>query len=231
MILPALLAEVAAVLGPLELNYAFVGGSIVEFLVDHRGLSPVRPTDDLDIIVEVVTQRHYAEVERKLRAAGFEHDTSPGAPICRWLYRGVIVDIMPTTGDLIGLNTQWFVEALSSVQLTVINGVPLRLISPVVFVATKLAAFADRGRCDYYGSHDLEDIVAVIDGRAHIVEELATAETSLRNFVVAGVARLMDSADFQESLPGHLPFDEASQRRLPGLRKKLQAIAATEKKP
>jgi predicted nucleotidyltransferase len=231
MILPALLAEVAAQLDPLELNYAFVGGSIVEFLVDHRGLSPVRPTDDLDIIVEVVTQRHYAEVERKLRAAGFEHDISPGAPICRWLYRGVIVDIMPTSGASMGLNTQWFAEALASVQLETINGVPLRLISPVAFIATKLAAFADRGRGDYYGSHDLEDIVAVIDGRARIVEELAEAETSLRAFVQEGVARLMGAADFQESLAGHLPFDEASQRRLPGLRKKLQAIAASLSKP
>jgi hypothetical protein len=91
--------------------------------------------------------------------------------------------------------------------------------------------FQPRGRGDYYGSHDLEDIVAVIDGRARIVEELEEAETSLRAFVQAGVARLMSAGEFHESLAGHLPFDEASQRRLPGLRKKLQALATSLLKP
>ena len=57
MILPALLAEIAAKLEPLGLNYAFVGGSIVEFLLDHAGLTPMRPTDDLDVIVEIVAAR------------------------------------------------------------------------------------------------------------------------------------------------------------------------------
>ena len=42
MILPALLAEIATKLEPLGLNYAFVGGSIVEFLLDPRasGVGP-----------------------------------------------------------------------------------------------------------------------------------------------------------------------------------------------
>jgi len=73
--------------------------------------------------------------------------------------------------------------------------------------------------------------VAVIDGRVRIVEELAEAETSLRNFVQADVARLMSAGEFQESLSGHLPFDEASQRQQPGLMKKLQALTTFLSKP
>lgn len=224
MILPALLAEISAKLDPLGFKYAFVGGSIVEFLLDHRGLSPVRPTDDLDIIVEIATHRHYADIEQKLRDAGLQHDTSPGAPICRWLHNGIVLDIMPTDGALIGLNTRWFAEALATVRLQTIDNAPVPLISPVAFIATKLAAFADRGAGDYYGSADLEDIIAVIDGRSAIVAELAAAETNLRNFVTAELKTLAQNSDFQESLPGHLPFDPASQRRLPGLREKLRLI-------
>jgi hypothetical protein len=37
------------------------------------------------------------------------------------------------------------------------------------------------------------------------------------------------SADFMEALPGHLPADRARQGRLPGLRRKLVAIAALAK--
>ncbi len=225
MILPALLAEVAAKLEPLGLNYAFVGGSIVEFLLDHPGLSPVRPTDDLDLIVEVVASRHYAELERKLRAAGFGHDMSAGAPICRWLHRGIVIDIMPTEGSLIGLNTSWFAEALATARVQVIAGVSVPLISPVAFIATKLAAFTDRGAGDYHGSHDLEDVITVIDGRVGIVDEVAQAEPRLRANVREGIHGLVTNPDFQESLAGHLPFDAASQRRLPALRDKLDRIA------
>jgi len=55
IILPALLEEVAAVLRRFELNDAFVVGSVVDFLVDHCGLSPMRSSDDLDILVGEVT--------------------------------------------------------------------------------------------------------------------------------------------------------------------------------
>lgn len=226
MILPALLAQVAAKLNSLGLNYAFVGGSIVEFLLDHPGLSSVRPTDDLDVIVEIVAGRNYSEVEHKLRAAGFEHDMSVGAPICRWLHDGIIIDIMPTDdGALLGLNTTWFTEALTTASLHVIEGVPIPLISPVAFIATKLAAFADRGANDYLGSHDMEDLITVIDGRANIASEVVSAEPRLRAFVSASVAILMENAHFQESLSGHLPYDQASQSRLPLLRQKLRSIA------
>ena len=225
MILLALLAEIAAKLEPLGLNYAFVGGSIVEFLLDHPELSPMRPTDDLDLIVEIVASRDYAALEHKLRAAGFDHDMSPSAPICRWLHRGIVIDIMPTEGALIGLNTAWFAEALATARLRMIGGVSVPLISPVAFIATKLAAFADRGAGDYLGSHDLEDIITVIDGRADIADQVAKAEPRLRTFVVTGIKALTANAHFQESLPGHLPFDAANQSRLPSLREKLRLIA------
>ncbi len=226
MILPALLAEIAAKLERLGLNYAFVGGSIVEFLLDHPGLSPMRPTDDLDVIVEIVAARDYAELEQRLRTTGFEHDMSVGAPMCRWLHRDIIIDIMPTDGALIGLNTAWFLEALATARPQVIGGVAVPLVSPVGFIATKLAAFADRGDGDYYGSHDIEDIITVIDGRANMVAELADAEPGLRNYVATKIGVLLTNADFQEALPAHLPFDAASQSRLPLLRETLRQMAS-----
>ncbi|MBW8781301.1 MAG: hypothetical protein JF599_05355 [Verrucomicrobia bacterium] len=225
MILPNRLAEIATKLDTLGLNYVFVGGSIVEFLLDYPGLSPMRPTDDLDLIVEVVAGRNYSEVEQKLRDTGFAHDMSPGAPMCRWLHDGIIIDIMPTDGALLGLNTAWFVEALATARTHVIGGVSVPMISPVAFIATKLAAFADRGAGDYHGSHDLEDIITVIDGRSGIVDEVDQAEPRLRAFVTTSIGSLVMNEDFQDSLSGQLPFDAASQRRLPALRQKLRLIA------
>lgn len=225
MLNPVLLAKVAQKLDPLGLNYAFVGGSIVEFLLDRPELTPMRPTDDLDVIVEVMANRRYSDLEVILRQAGFLHDMTQGAPRCRWRLDGLIVDVMPTEGALLGLNTAWFAEALATAKPRRILGVDVPLISAVAFLATKLAAFADRGDGDYYGSYDLEDIITVIDGRASIVAEIAEAAPELRAYVVEGIKTLSAQSAFQEALAGHLPSDGASQARLPMLRKRLYSIA------
>ncbi len=207
------------------MEYAFVGGAVVNLLLDNPHLSPARPTDDLDVILEAVTAHRYPDVEAKLRGLGFDHDMREGAPRCRWVLGNLTVDIMPTEGAFLGLNTTWFTEALATVSECDFGHVRLKLISPAAFLATKYVAFLDRSNADYYASHDLEDFVTVIDGRANIVAEVATATSALRAFVINAVRTLLAVPAFNESLPGHLPGDDASQRRLPLLRRKLQAIA------
>ncbi len=221
---PGSLRAVAGRLDQMGMDYVFVGGSIVGFLLDHPSMSPVRATDDVDVILEVVASFRYSSVEEKLRKLDFEHDTTEGVPMCRWKLGTLTVDIMPTDGAHLGLNTIWFQEALESSSLQDIGGQPLRLVSPVAFLATKYAAFCDRGNSDYYGSSDLEDFITVVDGRANIVTEIDSAPSSLRQFVIESIQSLQKKPAFRDALPGHLPSDEANQRRLPGLHKKLLAI-------
>jgi hypothetical protein len=40
------------------LPYAFVGGSVVNLLLDYPELTPARPTDDVDVIVDMRSTRH-----------------------------------------------------------------------------------------------------------------------------------------------------------------------------
>lgn len=221
----AALRAVADRLDHLGLDYAFVGGAVVNLLLDNPGLSPARPTDDFDVILEAVTAQRYANIEARLRQLGFHHDMREGAPRCRWVFGNLTVDIMPTEGAFLGLNTVWFAEALATASERAFGHVRLKLISPVAFLATKYAAFLDRSDGDHYASHDLEDFITVIDGRENIVAEVAAAPVTLRAYVIDAVRTLLVAPAFNESLPGHLPGDEASQRRLPALRRKLHAIA------
>ncbi len=115
----------------------------------------------------------------------------PGAPKCRWLLGSLTVDIMPTEGAALGLNTAWFAEALASSSLQTVAHSEFRLISPVAFLATKFTAFLDRGDRDYYGSHDLEDFITVIDGRDDIVAEVDRASLGLRRFVITSIQQLL----------------------------------------
>ena len=187
----------------------------------------MRATDDVDVVIEVVSQARYAGIEQKLRALRFDHDMRQGAPRCRWVLGSLTVDIMPAGGDFLGLNTEWFREALASATPRAVPGGTLRVVSPVGFIATKYVAFLDRGAGDYYASHDLEDLITVIDGRQKIVEEVAAADPALGAYVIKAMAALAGSEDFMESLPGHLAPDVASQGRLAGLRRKLTGIAAS----
>lgn len=63
-------------------------------------------------------------------------------------------------------------------------------------------------------SHDLEDIVTVIDGRAELVDEIRLAPADLQEYLSAEFGALLLSHDFLDALPGHLLPDSASQQRL-----------------
>lgn len=205
------------------LRYAFVGGSVVNLLIDHPELTPARPTDDVDVIIEIISGARYSDVEAKLRTVGFEHDMRQRAPKCRWTLGALTVDIMPTDGAGLGLNTAWFVEALATSTLQTVAHSEFRLVSPVAFLATKYTAFLDRGDGDYYGSHDLEDFITVVDGRAGIVTEVDRASHGLGRFVITSIRQLLSEQKFRDALPGYLPPEE--EGRIGLLRGKLESIA------
>lgn len=155
---------VAKRLGPLAARGAFVGGATLELLISDEGAGPVRPTDDVDVVLPVATRREFFEdVTDQLRRAGFKHDMRDDAPICRWIVEGVTVDVMPTHADILGFANRWYEDGLHHAQtVTLEPGLKVRIFSAPYFLATKIEAFKDRGRGDYLGSADLEDIVSVV---------------------------------------------------------------------
>jgi len=66
------------------LRFVFIGGGIIGFLVDDPIAPPVRTTQDIDLVLDMITDPGQELLESKLRAAGFQHDMSDGAPLCRW---------------------------------------------------------------------------------------------------------------------------------------------------
>lgn len=84
----------------------------------------------------------------------------------------------------------------------------IRLVSAVAFVATKLEAFASRGGGDFLSSHDLEDILNIVDGREELIREMRMAPPELREAVAAALGRLLAHPDFTNVLPGLLAEPE-----------------------
>lgn len=209
-----LLLSAVQMLVPLLDQIAFVGGCASGLLITDPGAAPVRPTVDVDAIVEIASYAKLVEFEARLRQLGFDQPQVEGAPLCRWMQGDLILDLMPTDSAILGFGNRWYRPALENTATVKIGEHRARLISGPYFLATKFEAFRGRGRFEYRTSRDVEDIVTVIDGRPEVVSEVQQSDNSLRKYLSDEFSTLLSERDFLEALPGHLLPDPASQQRI-----------------
>ena len=208
-------------------QFAFVGGAVAGLLITDPGNPAIRPTEDVDIVAGVLALVDYHHLEKSLRAKGFAQDMRQGAPICRWQVEGVTVDVMPTQEKILGFANRWYPLCVNTAQALMLpSGVTIRVIQAPVFVGTKLEAFHGRGAGDYLFSHDLGDIMSVMDGRESLVDECRQAPESLRSYLAEQFTAFLADRRFLDALPGHLLGDAISQSRLPELEKKIRQLAS-----
>lgn len=171
-----LLKGVASRLGPLLDKVVFVGGCITGLLITDEAAAEVRATYDVDVIAEITSYAGYESFSERLRALGFREDISDGAPRCRWLIDAMELDVMPVDEKVLGFTNRWYRAAMiQATERALDPALRIRLITAPLFLATKLDAFNGRGCGDYRSSHDLEDLLTVVDGRESIVAEIADA--------------------------------------------------------
>ena len=222
-----MLGRVAEALGELKDEVVFVGGAVVDLFITDPAAPRPRFTQDVDVVVEVTTYGAWAEVGGRLRALGFREDRREGAPVCRWLFVDLVVDVMPALESVLGFTNRWYRQAKSqSEERELPGGVRIRVVTAPLFVATKIEAFRSRGQGDFVASHDLEDILAVVDGRVELPAEVRRAPEQIRRFLASTIGRWLQDPDFVTAVPGHLTGDAASQARVPVVLEKLQAIVA-----
>lgn len=199
-----------------------ITGKLLGLLALNPALPAIRPTEDVDLIVQVLAHADYYKVEQALMAQGFAQDLRQEAPICRWRVDAVTVDVMPTLATVLGFSNRWYPYALQSAEVIALpSGTSIRRISAAMFLATKLEAFAGRGNGDYLFSHDLGDLLALIDGRDSLIAECLSSPTELKIYLRDKLAALLANPAFMQALPGHFPGDAASQERVPDLVEKL----------
>ena len=204
----------------------FLGGCAAGLLLTDPGAPPVRFTHDIDVITQVANMAKYYRLAERLRKRGFREDNSENAPICRWRAGDILLDVMPTDASLFGFGSIWYQKALEEATFrTLPSGKHIRMITAPYFLACKFAAFDGRGNDDFLMSHDMEDIVTVVDGRPEVVSEIRLAADELRRYLADRFWALLDNIHFREALPGHMPGDEASQARVPIILTRIGNIA------
>lgn len=220
-----LFESVVRLLAPVLDELVFVGGCTTGLFITDPAAGHIRPTKDVDAIVDVTSYAMYTALADRLRALGLGEDATPGAPLCRWRHRDLIVDVMPTEATVLGFSNRWYPTAIETARTFLVAGHDVRVVTPALFVATKLEAFHGRGGDDVVASHDLEDIIAVVDGRPEIVRDVAAVSDDVRTYIGAEIRALLDNRDFTEALAGFLLPDPASQARRSLLEGRLRSLS------
>lgn len=202
-----MLQTVANGLGELKNDMVFVGGAVAELYANDPAASDIRPTLDVDCVIVLSTRLAFYRLKENLRARGFANDTSQGAPICRWIYKDIKVDVMPTDENILGFSNKWYLEGIEN-EITKIlpDGTEIFVFPPEYYVATKLEAHKSRGGNDLRQSHDFEDIIYILDNCPNLLKDIANANASVKAYLKIEFQSLLQNKGIVEGIESALPY-------------------------
>ncbi len=195
---------VAQSLKGLNIPYVFVGGATVSLYATQNALAEtIRPTDDVDIVIELATYADHSKMEEQLRTLGFINDIDSGI-ICRYTLQGIIVDIMPTNADILGFSNRWYADGLSNaIKYKLDADTEILIFSLPYFLASKWEAHKSRGG-DLRTSRDFEDMVYIFQNCKDFDTQLLHGTELVKQYFVEEFASLIDHPDFEEGLYSHM---------------------------
>ena len=133
---------------------------------------------------------------------------------------------MPLDERILGFSNRWYKTAIAAAQVHELDAdLRIRVVTAPYFCATKIEAFRGRGKGDYLASHDLEDLITVVDGRPELVEELRSAPNDVRSYLAEAIGQMLEINKFIDALPGYLLPDDASQSRITIVLERLNQIS------
>lgn len=189
----------------------FVGGATVSLYAQRQALE-FRPTDDVDILIEIYSRAEYIELEQKLRNKGFAPDSTASFVGRFTIDDKITVDVMPTLPEILGFSNPWYPKAFAhAIKKEIEAGVYINIFTAPYFIASKLEAFKSRGKnqqgeLDGRFSQDLEDIVFVFEHRTDIFQEMNDAEPELRKYLREEFTVLMNHPYFEEWLDANASY-------------------------
>lgn len=225
-----MLSRVASALGAeLVQRTAFVGGCATPMLItDELAQKSVRYTDDVDVIVHVLGLGQWYALEKQLKNHGF-YSSGQDDVLCRLRLRDargeLIVDFMPDDAQVLGFTNKWYTQALDTAEEHVLPhcGTRVRVVRAPYFIGTKLEAYKGRGGNDPLQSRDVEDILALVDGREEVVEEIQASPEELIKAIALDLSGLIQHKDFEYVVQG---FTRGSSEREHAIMSRLDRLIA-----
>ena len=195
-----MLKQVALALDELRETVTFVGGCTTALLItDELTVEQVRHTEDVDLIVSIMTYVEYNKLKAQLQSKGFKETplTEEDWPICAMKLGDLRVDIMPDNEAILGFSNRWYKYAVeSAIDYALDEKLSIKVVNPIAFVATKLEAYKGRGNQDPLASQDIEDLLNLIDGRESLAAEIRNAPEEVKAYIAREIQTLMTVSDF-----------------------------------
>jgi hypothetical protein len=89
----SLLEDAVHKLAPFLDEIVFVGGITLGLLITDKAAAPIRGTNDVDVIAEIVTYADYIAFSKRLRVAHFTEDEGEKPLTCQWHNGTLTVDV------------------------------------------------------------------------------------------------------------------------------------------
>lgn len=208
----AVVAEVAKALRALKDQVVFVGGAVISLYTDDPAADEIRPTGDIDMTLKVLNLGKWSEIQKQLATLGFHPDPF-GHSICSYKFKNIAVDIMPAEDGPLGPANRWYKFGFDDLWTAKAKEQNIWILSAPCFLASKFEAFNDRGN-DYRTSHDIEDIIYIIDNRTTIVKEVENTHPEIKQFLKAELEKLINNSSFEEILSAHIHPMVIEERQL-----------------
>ena len=164
----AVVAEVAKALKDYNDRMVSVGGAVVSLYADDSAADEIRPTGDIDMALNVVSLSDWVTIQEDLGQLGFYPDPF-GHAMCSYKYKDIPVDIMATEEGPLGPTNRWYKIGFKDLWRVAVKEQEINILKAPCYLATKFEAFNNRGT-DYRTSHDMEDIIYILDNRIDIVK-------------------------------------------------------------
>lgn len=204
-----MLQTVANGLGDLRDEMVFVGGAVAELYADNPAASEIRPTLDVDCVIEIGSRLQFAKLEENLRTKGFKNDVSV---ICRWIYKDIKVDVMPTDSAVLGFSNRWYEEGIENkITKSLPDKTEVFVFPPEYYLAAKFEAHKGRGGNDLRQSHDFEDIIYILDNCPGILDNINNSNTKVRIYLKEECQNLLDNQDIIEGIESSLPYGSGEE--------------------
>lgn len=208
-----MLQIVAKGLGKLKNEVVFVGGAVAELYISDPGASEIRPTTDVDCVIELSTRLEYTALEKKLREKKFLNDMSEEAPICRWLFKDIKVDVMPTSEKILGFSNRWYSEGIEYKEVKILpDNTKVFVFSVEYFLASKFEAYKGRGGNDLRQSTDFEDIIYIFDNSPDIVQSIENSKPEVKSYLKEACRNLFENDNLNEGVECALPYGSGDNR-------------------
>ncbi len=189
----------------------FIGGAVAELYATRAGSGDIRVTLDVDCVIEISSLKEYHALERIIESKGFQHDNSPGAPICRWNYKGIAIDIMPTHEEVLGFSNSWYIQGIKhKVSFELPDGTIIFIFTPDLYLASKIEAFKQRGGKDLRQSHDFEDIIFLLENNIEITAHILASGSQVKMYLAQEFKHLLSRKDLEEGVESALPYGSDS---------------------